>query len=410
ADDGVMPQTVEHLAILELLGVQRGAVALTKIDRVDDARRKSAEAALGSALAGTVLDRAPVFAVNAAHPDDPGTSALRRHLEEAAALLPPRRADGLFRMAVDRVFTLAGRGTVVTGTVFSGCVEVGETMTVMPAGLPVRVRSLHAQNRPALRGCAGERCALNIVGADRHAIARGDWIADARLLVASERLDVRLRLLPGSDSRLAQGARIHVHLGTAHSVARADFLDANGLAAGASTRAQLVFDAPICALPGDRFIVRDARAVQTSGGGIVLDPAPPRRKRRVPARMRRLDALERWVAGEGIRPVLAEAPHGTALAELVRATGLPEERIELPPDAVVVGSGRERFALLAADWRALRERALAALRAFHAAVPDEPGPDPARLRRIAFPELAPAVWAALVDELVRTGEVARHGA
>src|SRR5690606_35509667 len=149
---GVMPQTVEHLAILELLGVERGAIALTKIDRVDDERRKHVEAALASALAGTVLDGAPVFAVNAACADDPGTGALRRHLEDASGRRPPRRDDGLFRLAVDRVFTLAGRGTVVTGTVFSGRVEVGDTVTVMPAGLPVRVRSVHAQNRAALRG------------------------------------------------------------------------------------------------------------------------------------------------------------------------------------------------------------------------------------------------------------------
>src|SRR5690606_32677040 len=269
ADDGVMPQTVEHLAILGLLGVERGAVALTKIDRVDDARRRNAEAALGAALTGSVLDGAPVFAVNATRADDPGTGALRRHLEEAAARRPSRRDDGLFRMAVDRVFTLAGRGTIVTGTVFSGRVEVGETMTVMPAGRPLRVRSLHAQNRAARRGHAGERCALNVVGIERQQIARGDWIGDPRLLVSSERLDVRLRLLPGGEPGLAQGARIHVHLGTAHRVARADILDANGLAPGGTARAQLVFDAPIAALPGDRLIVRDARAEHTIGGGIV---------------------------------------------------------------------------------------------------------------------------------------------
>lgn len=409
ADDGVMPQTLEHLSIVELLGIERGAVALTKIDRVDDARRRDVERQVRSTLAGTALDGAPIFAVAAARPDDPGTEALRRHLAAAASELQRRRDDGLFRMAIDRVFTLAGHGTVVTGTVLSGRVEVGATATIMPAGIEVRVRSLHAQNREAQRGRAGERCALNIAGIDRHAISRGDWLAARDLLVPSERLDVRLRLLPGGE-RLSQGARVHVHIGTTHAVARADFLDASGLAGGESARAQLVFEAPICALPGDRLIVRDARAERTIGGGIVLDPEPPRRKRRAPARIARLDALERMIEGGGVAALLADAPHGIALASLVRATGLPVERIELPPETRVVGSGRERFALLESHWRSLRERALAALRAFHADVPDEPGPDAARLRRMAFPELAPPIWNALVDELVRDGDIVRRGA
>src|SRR5690606_32404018 len=155
ADDGVMPQTLEHIAILELLGVTRGAVALTKIDRVDAARARDVEAAVRHALSGTALAVAPIFPVNAAADGDPGTLALRRHLEQAARREARRRDDALFRFAVDRVFTLAGHGTIVTGTVFSGSISVGDRVLVMPVRVPVRVRSLHAQQRPASTGKAG---------------------------------------------------------------------------------------------------------------------------------------------------------------------------------------------------------------------------------------------------------------
>ncbi|HKF98821.1 MAG TPA: selenocysteine-specific translation elongation factor, partial [Steroidobacteraceae bacterium] len=157
ADDGVMPQTREHLAILGLLGIARGAIALTKIDRVAAERVREAEAEVRAALSGSTLQDAPLFAVDGTSGDHPGTRALQQHLHEAALQATARSADALFRLAVDRVFTLAGQGTVATGTVFSGSVSVGDTVLVMPARLPVRVRSIHAQQRAVSTGRAGER-------------------------------------------------------------------------------------------------------------------------------------------------------------------------------------------------------------------------------------------------------------
>jgi len=411
ADDGVMPQTLEHIAILELLGVSQGAVALTKIDRVDAARVRDVEAAIHGTLSGTALADAPVFTVNATTDADPGTLALRRHLEQEAKRAARRRDDALFRLAVDRVFTLAGHGTVVTGTVFSGRVSIGDKVLVMPAQLPVRVRSIHAQQRPASSGRAGERCALNIVGIDKDGVSRGDWLAAPDLLVPSERFDVRLDLLPATSApRLGQGTPVHVHIGTAHRVAHVLPLESSAIGAGESARAQLVFEAPMCALPGDRFVVRDAAAARTIGGGIVLDVDAPRRKRRAAGRLRRLDAIERTIADGDVTALLVEAPFGVAMTELVRFTGFPAERIRLPAEARVVDTSDERFVLLEQHWNGLRERGLAALRNFHAMTPDEPGPDVARLRRIAFPELSPALCAALVEALVQDGEIVRRGA
>jgi selenocysteine-specific elongation factor len=410
ADDGVMPQTREHLAILELLGVGNGAVALSKVDRVDDARVQCVEAEIRAVLAPTALRNAPIFALNATRADDPGTAALMRYLQDTAVHTPARSDGRLFRLAVDRVFTLAGHGTVVTGTVFSGRISTGDTAVVMPAGAPIRVRSIHTQNRAADSGRAGQRCALNVTGVERNAITRGDWLADPRALAPTTRIDARLHLLADHDARLVTWSPLHVHLGTTHRVAHAVPLVSDRLSAGECTRVQLVFDAPVCATPGDRFIVRDARAAHTIGGGVVLDPYAPSRRRRSAARMQYLDALEEMIAGGALTPLLQGAPHGLSMTELARLTGYAPERAPLPQDAVVMDAGAERFALLQPQQYALHERVLGALREFHARTPDEPGPDIGRLRRIAAPELPYALWRRLIDELVEERRILRRGA
>jgi selenocysteine-specific elongation factor len=410
ADDGVMPQTREHIAILELLGVSLGAVALTKTDRVDTRRLHEVQAEIAAALAPTALSGAPIFGLNATAANDPGTELLRRHLHETAAQFPVRRDQRLFRLAVDRVFSLSGHGTVVTGTAFSGQIGTGDTVAVMPSGTRVRVRSIHAQNRATNNGRAGQRCALNLAGIETSAIARGDWLADPRAFVPTTRIDVRLKLLEGEGSRrLTPWSPLHVHLGTGHHVAHAVPLDSNELSPGESARVQLVFDKPVCATPGDRFIVRDAQATHTVGGGVVLDPAAPSRKRRCAERLRWLGALEKLVAGEGVEQLLRDAPHGVMMSELARVMGLPPEEVPLPADTVTVDSGQERFAVYPAHWLALRDRAMAALLQFHAQVPDEPGPDIGRLRRIALPELSDALWRALIAALVHERLVIRSG-
>lgn len=437
ADDGVMPQTREHLAILELLGVAQGAVALTKADRVDEQRLREVQAEIAATLAATLLKDAPVFPLTATAPEDRGVESLRRHLHETAARFPLKQDDRLFRLAVDRVFTLSGHGTVVAGTVFSGRVGIGDTVTVMPAALPVRVRSVHAQNQPVDVGLAGQRCALNLAGIETSAISRGDWLADPRVFAPTNRLDVRLKLLqsscnsdggngaPRGKSRSTAGNRaangdgnarqvtawttLHVHLGTSHLVAHAVPLESPALAPGGCARVQLVFDTPICATLGDRFIVRDAQALRTLGGGVVLDPLPPARKRRSAARLRWLDVLENLIAGAGIGPVLESAPHGVKLSELVRLTALPAEKIPLPADTVAIDFGPERFIVHPSQWSTLCDRAISALEDFHTKVPDDPGPDIGRLRRIALPDLPDALWRAVVTALTHERRLVRSG-
>lgn len=413
ADDGVMPQTREHLAILQLLGIRHGAIAITKVDRVDAERIHAVREQARALTAGTFLAQAPVFAVNATSNVDLGTRSLRACLEEAAAKLPARGAAGLFRLAVDRVFSLSGQGTIVTGTVHAGRVTDGAgTLKLMPAGTPVRIRGIHAQNRASDTGQAGQRCALNLAGIDKSAIARGDWIADERCFRPSRHIDVDLRLLASAETPVTTWLPVHVHLGAGHHMAHIVPLSGPGLAAGETGLAQLVFEAPVCAMPGDRYIVRNAQASQTLGGGRVLDADAPDRRRRTPQRLAWLTAIGAMLDGGGIREPLSQAPRGLAEDVLMRLAGCPVDDLPLPEDALWIssrGAHAPRTLILRPYWEALREAVLAALARLHRETPDEPGADSARLRRIALPTLNDGLWQSLIDDMVKDGVIARNG-
>ncbi|PNS09489.1 selenocysteine-specific translation elongation factor [Solilutibacter silvestris] len=411
ADDGVMPQTREHLAILELLGVRHGAIALTKVDRVDQQRVADVEAEIATLLAKSPLRESLLFACNSTSTDDPGITALRDHLHAVAA--SPRHdagndlRDELFRMPVDRVFTLPGHGTMVTGAIHGGQIETSATPRLMPAGTTVRVRSIHAQNRASARAVAGQRCALNLAAIACEDIARGDWIADPRAFVATTRVDVRLRLSVDAPP-LRNWTPLHIHWGTMDRLAHAVVLDDGDGERGALV--QLVFAAPVCAMCGDRFIARDSGANTTIGGGIVLDPNPPQRRRRSPARLAWLSALEQLAAGDGIAPLLQEAPTGVAMSALVRYCRRPAERIALPEDMLRIATRDDTFIILATHWQALRAKVVVAVSEWHVRHPDEPGIDSGRLQRSTLPNLAPGLWQALLHDLQANGTLQRLGA
>ncbi|MGF6816473.1 selenocysteine-specific elongation factor [Paraburkholderia atlantica] len=410
ADDGVMPQTREHLAIVELLGIRRGAIALTKVDRVDDERLRKVRDEVSAFVGDSVLRDAPVFDTCATRADDAGVAALNAHLREQAAAWRMKRDDGLFRLAVDRVFTLAGQGTIVTGTVVAGSVSVGDTMLLAPKNQPVRVRSIHAQNRPAETGRAGQRCALNLAGIDKSAIERGDWVVDPRLSQASERIDVMLTLLADAPHALEHWTPLHVHLGTQHQVAHVALLEGDTLAPAQRARVQFVFERPVCAVPGDRFVVRNAQANRTVGGGHVLDPFAPARKRRSAERFDWLDAIQTLLDTGSLDALFARASHGLSRALLERLTGMPAAALALPAGTRTIELGGHDALLLAdATWHALAGRVTSALAQYHERSPDELGPDVSRLRRIAAPLVDDALWRALVDDAAARGELVRRG-
>ena len=405
ADDGVMPQTREHLDILDLLGIERGAVALTKIDRVEPERIAEVERDLQRLLAGTALTGTPVFPVSAT--DGQGIDVLRHHLHQAAQSMPQAKGEGSFRLAVDRSFTLKGAGTVVTGTVFAGRVEMGDELVVTPSGKPVRLRSLHVMNRPALTGVAGQRCALNLAGAGKDEIARGDWIVTPRLHAPTARFDVRLTLSPQASAPLTHWAPVHLHLGAAHVMARVALLEGDSLAPGESALAQLVADRPLGALCGDRFILRDADARHTLGGGTVLDPDAPARKRKTALRLAELAALDIPDTALCLKRLLDV--RGLDLDRLAVHWNCTDLATHLPSDSTRVRAGHETWAFSAANWTSLQEKLRADLAAFHEHFPDELGPDAARARRMFLPTLPASAFAALTDTLLAAGVLQRSG-
>ena len=304
-DDGVMPQTREHVQILELLGIDRGVIALTKSD-LATARLGEVIAEMRSLLAKTSLAASPLLPVSAITGD--GIEELRSAL---LALGPRGRdSDGYPRLAVDRAFTLTGAGLIVTGTLVAGRIRVDDRLMLSPPGIELRVRGQHAQNQPAEEAVAGQRVALNVVGPrlSKDTVTRGDWVLHPDVHAPTARFDIRLRLLAEEARALRADAPAHLHLGAAHVMARVAPLDAERIEPGDSVLARLTLDHPIAALAGDRLVLRDATATRTIGGGVVIDPFPPRRGRRTPERLAQLAALDRriltprWVACWPCRP------------------------------------------------------------------------------------------------------------
>lgn len=393
ADDGVMPQTREHLAVLSLLGLTRGAVAITKTDRAEPGRVEALHKEVRALLADTGLRDAPVVAVSAQTGE--GVAALRERLFDAARQTPPRAAQHLApRLAVDRAFSLDGVGTVVTGTLHAGEIAVGDELAIQ--GQRARVKSLHAQNRAVERAQAGQRCAVALAGLAREQAPRGQWLTAPAIALASDRFDARLTLWPGEAKPLRSGTRVHLHLGAQSVTASVAVLQGDAIEPGASALVQLVCHAPVGAWRGDRLVLRDAGAARTIAGGVVLDPFAPARYRRTPERLAELAACALPGLAERRERLLALSSLGLDLARFAQAEGLAEPL--------------QGWALGTAARDALVARLLAVLADFHAKSPDELGPDAARLRRLVAPRIAEPLWRELLAELRAQGAIAVRGA
>jgi selenocysteine-specific elongation factor len=412
ADDGVMPQTVEHLQILDLLGIRRGMAAITKTDRVPPERVEAVRSEVAALLAPTRLAGIPAVPVSAV--TGAGIEELRRQLAAAAAQHAARAAgDQHFRFAIDRAFTIAGSGTVVTGTVFNGAVAVGDRLVVSPRGAPVRVRGIQMRGKPADRAQAGQRCALNLTGADLDSVARGDWALDEAIHAPTQRLDARVTVLASEMEPLEHWTPVHVHLATADVTARVAMAGGRSIAPGASALAQLVLDKPISALNGDRFILRDQSARRTIGGGTVVDPCARSARRASAPRLAELAALEHGSPEAALVALLKDAAGGVDLARFERVFGIrPERAAALYEKAGVVALGRERrTAITKARRDALREQAVSAVREFHRANPQAVGMDSAALQKKLAPQLPPDAFQALMRELAdeRKLEISGNG-
>jgi selenocysteine-specific elongation factor len=343
ADDGVMPQTREHLNIVDLLGIDRGIAVVTKADRVDAQRLREVTQEAGQLLAGTSLAGSRVMPVSAATGE--GIEALRTTLADAAHEYRAAAAAGRrFRYAVDRAFTIAGSGTVVTGTVFDGTVKAGDRVLLSPAGIEVRVRGIQKDGRKADSACAGERCALNLAGIELAQVQRGDWVLDAQLHAPTTRIDVELQVLAGEPHALKHWTPVHLHIGTSDVTARVSLRRGEAIEPGAKAFARLITSQPMVALHGDRFILRDQSARYTLGGGRVLDAFPAQRRLPVEVRARQLRALASCAPAEALKALVADSASGVAGEQFARNFNLDKDafaRLIEAAGLAVLGSGAQ---------------------------------------------------------------------
>jgi len=404
ADEGVMPQTVEHLEIVDLLEITRGLAVLTKSDLVDAEWLEMVTAEVVEVLSRTSLRGAEVVPVSAL--TGAGLDRLRERLDALLEATPARADRGRPRLPVDRVFTIKGSGTVVTGTLVEGSLRVGAELVVAPGGRRVRVRGLQQHNQKAELAEPGSRAAVNLVGADKEDLRRGDVLAPPGALVSTRRVDAQVRVLADAPRALRHGAHLLLHTGTAEVSARAIVLESDAIEPGGSGWVQLWLAEPLAAAAGDRFVLRVPSPSLTLAGGRFADVSP-RRHPRHDARVS--ESLERRVAGGVLQEELRKYPRGITAAALLKAS------LEPDADLSVLEARRAGGWLFAPEaWSAISRRAAEALGEYHARNALRGGMPREELQsRLG---LAPAAFTPVLAELAadgtlveRTGEVALPG-
>jgi selenocysteine-specific elongation factor len=383
ADEGVMPQTREHLAICSLLHIKAGLVALTKTDLTEPDWLELVRDDVASLVRGTFLEGAPVVAVSAKTGE--GLDTLRATMAALARTVPDRSSDQLPRLPIDRVFTVKGFGTVVTGTLMTGQLRVDERVEVYPKSLNAKIRGLQTHNRPVEQAYAGQRTAVNLQGLERAAIDRGDLVGLPGTLVTSVLVDGTFELLKDAPRPVKTRDRVRFHAGTSEIMARVLFVDRTELTPGETAFARFRLEGPLVAVPGDRFVVRSYSPVVTIGGGTLLDVAPPRFKRKAPALVAHLGLLQGGTREE----VIEEHVRNAGIAGM-RTTAL-SGRVPFGPAQLKETLGRlladGRLVAVDRDWylhpesaTRVRALALAALSEFHRQNPLRPGMSREELR------------------------------
>ncbi|HYK98112.1 MAG TPA: selenocysteine-specific translation elongation factor [Candidatus Acidoferrales bacterium] len=405
ADEGVMPQTREHLAILGLLGIERGVIALTKRDLVDDAWAELATAAARAALAGSPFANAPLVEVSAAKKT--GLTELVAALERVLGDAPPRRDLGRPRLPVDRAFTMSGFGTVVTGTLADGSLHVGDEVELVPGGKRARVRGLQTHRRAIDTAVPGSRVAANLSGVDKDEVERGMVAARPGTLAPTNALALRLAILPSASDVVAHGDEVKVHTGTAEVMAHLAVLEGDEIAPGGTAWAELRLPSPLAVTVGDHVVVRRPSPSETLGGGVVADAAPPRMRRRA-------DAVEALVRRSAPRPssrVLAVLEVPRTVDEIAERSGLGEpERDAALRELVASGEVvplADAFVSRAA-FDALATHALRVCALAHRRTPLRPGAPREEVRgAVGLPAKR---FAAFIDRLVADGRIVERGA
>ncbi|MGO9012443.1 MAG: selenocysteine-specific translation elongation factor [Bryobacteraceae bacterium] len=409
ADESVKPQTREHFDICRLLEIPRGIVVLTKSDLVDEDLLGLARLEVTELVAGSFLEGAPVLAVSST--TGQGLDHLRRELTHAAAAVPEKNSAGYFRLPIDRVFSVKGFGTVVTGTLISGAVEKEQETEVYPSGRILRVRGVEVHGLRTGRAVAGQRTALNLADIEAAGLTRGDVLSEPGRFHAVRHIECRLEMLP-SAKPLKHRAPVHFHAGTAEIEAEVRLFGAATLRPGETAYARLILRQPALLLPGDRFIIRMFSPVATIGGGVVVDTGE-RRYTRGFAVPHRLAVLAGPDQGARIALLVREAAFGMGMPDLVARTGMAAS-------AIAQAAARAGVLMLPltppwfidrAWFQAARNRMEETVREFHRQRPLLPGMARPELRASLAKDLAPFLLDALLassGEVVAEGEIVRR--
>ncbi len=417
ADDGIMPQTREHLAIIDLLGITRGLAVITKADLASPERLAAVRAEIEKTLAGTALEAVEIVAVSVR--TGAGIESLQERLATAGRATGSQRQacdPACFRLAIDRVFTLSGVGVVVTGTVLSGAVRGGDPVVISPAGLTARVRTLHAQNREVPVGQAGDRCSLNLVGPEiaKHALHRGDMVLAPAMHAPTDRIEASLRLSDGKEAPpIRQWFPVRLHHAAAAVGGRIVLLSEQTLAPGQSGEVQLVLDQPIAAAAGDRYVIRDVSARHTLGGGRFIDLRPPARHRRTPERALQRAALALAEPRAALTALLNAPPHVTDLTTFVRDRALPPRlasELAISLGLVLLEQGEICLAIAADRWNGFLSLVAGQLAEFHGENPDLQGIGRERLRLSVRPRLPVRFFALALQRAAADGKLVLDGA
>jgi selenocysteine-specific elongation factor len=413
ADDGIMPQTEEHLDIIHLLGVRRAIFVITKADLVPPARIQEVEEDIRILTLGTSLEDSPVLAFSSVTGE--GLDELKRAISEQLQGYERVKGNGYFRLPIDRVFVLQGHGLVVTGTALSGTVKVGDHVRALPGGQTFRVRNLQVHNQPVESATWGQRVALNLAGPEKITLERGDVICDEKLARPSDRFDAFLEVRPAARKGIASHQRIRLHLGTAERLGKVILLEGREKAEPKqNVYCQITLTEPLLVMREDRFIIRDETAQRTLGGGVVIQPWAERHRRNEEGLSQRLSFLRCGEIDLLLKAFLEETREfATPIGPVFEFLNLTEDEAQrwITRTEGVIGfkTEREQLFTTAAKWQRLRERIANTLQQFHASHPLAPGMDMEELR-VKLPYTLPVkFFRDLVEVLGSEGVIARDG-
>ncbi|MDP3283061.1 MAG: DNA/RNA-binding winged helix domain-containing protein, partial [Desulfobacterales bacterium] len=410
ADEGVMPQTREHMEICQLLGVKYGFVVLTKTDLVDDEWLELVTDDIRKFVKETFLDGAPILPVSAA--TGKGIPEFIKTLDELSPKIPGRSSSGLFRLPVDRVFTMKGFGTVITGTLISGKVEVGETIMIYPSGVTSKVRGIQVHNENVNEAVAGMRTAINFQGLDKTSVDRGEVVSTPGALIPGYMLDISLHLLKSNKKPVKNRTRVRFHTGTSEILGNLILLDREELLPGEETVAQIRLDSPTAVVKDDRFVLRSFSPVRTIAGGQILNPVPRKHKRFKPEVTEALKNLSTLPAEDLVGYYVAESGYmGVSFSDLKVMTNISEKSLDgnlqslLSKKKIVLIDKESRIFLHQADIDNLKKEMHDFIDAYHKTNPLKAGMPKEELKSKLPDFLNPKLFILIINQMIKDKKI-----